>query len=72
MIVERWSVVVLQLSANLVQSILASGGGLRDSGLVGPSASSGVGRFRSLEVFNASLRILAGPTSSLRTATIIR
>jgi len=69
---KRWPLVVLESSVNVAQSILDVGGGLSESGVVGPRARIGFGSLSSLDMLNASLRMFIAPTSLLRTAMMIR
>ncbi len=71
-IVQRWLLMVLLLSVYVAQSILAAGGGLRESGVVGPRARMGFGRLRPSDMLNASLSMFTAPTSPLSTAMMTR
>ena len=71
-IVRRWPFVELKLSVNVAHRILDVGGSWRESGGVGPRASSGLLSLRSLVTLNASLSMFTAPTSPLTTAMMIR
>ena len=69
--VRRWPYVGLQLSVNVAHRILAAGRGSSERGTVGPRASKGFGRLRSIETFKASFSMFVAPTSPLARAMII-